>query len=64
MSRTPGARVSHEYGTRKLLGARVSYRKFYGKGNDADRCSDRDFVTFSLTRHSWRPGFAAGLLLR
>jgi hypothetical protein len=32
------------------LGARVSYRKFYGRGNDADRYSDRDFVTFSLTK--------------
>lgn len=31
-------------------GARVSYRSYLGKGNDADRYSDRDFVQFSLTR--------------
>jgi hypothetical protein len=39
-----------DFGIQKSLGARVSYRKFYGKGNDADRYSDRDFVTFSLTK--------------
>ena len=44
-------RVSDEFGIRKFPEARVSYRQFYGKGNDADRYSDRDFVTFSLTRH-------------
>ena len=43
--------VAADVAIRKSLGARVSYRKFYGKGNDADRYSDRDFVTFSLTRH-------------
>ena len=43
--------VAADMGIRKSLGARVSYRKFYGKGNDADRFSDRDFATFSLTRH-------------
>ena len=31
------------------LGARVSYRNFLGRGNDADRYTDRDFVAFSLT---------------
>jgi hypothetical protein len=30
--------------------AHASYRSFLGKGNDADRFSDRDFVSFSLTR--------------
>jgi hypothetical protein len=43
--------LAADCGIQKFLGARVSYRKFYGKGNDADRYSDRDFVTFSLTRH-------------
>jgi hypothetical protein len=31
-------------------GARVSYRSFLGKGNDADRFSDRDFIAFSVTQ--------------
>jgi len=39
-----------EFGIAKSLGARLSYRTFLGKGNDADRFSDRDFVQFSLTR--------------
>ena len=43
--------LAADVGIRKSLGARVSYRKFYGKGNDADRYSDRDFVTFSTTWH-------------
>lgn len=43
--------VAADCGIQKSLGARVSFRKFYGKGNNADRYSDRDFVTFSLTRH-------------
>jgi hypothetical protein len=34
----------------KSLGARVSYRTYLGKGNNADRFSDRDFVAFSLTK--------------
>ncbi len=37
-------------GVDKSLGARVSYRSFLGKGNDADRFSDRDFVSLSLTK--------------
>jgi hypothetical protein len=41
--------VAADCGIRKSLSARVSYRKFYGKGNNADRYSDRDFVTFSMT---------------
>ncbi|HEX4986525.1 MAG TPA: DUF1302 family protein [Burkholderiales bacterium] len=32
------------------LSARVSYRAWFGRGNDADRYTDRDFVAFSLTR--------------
>jgi hypothetical protein len=37
-------------GLDKSLGARVSYRSYLGKGNNADRFSDRDFVAFSLTK--------------
>jgi hypothetical protein len=29
---------------------RLSYRSFLGKGSNADRFSDRDFVAFSLTK--------------
>lgn len=43
--------VAADCGLQKSLSARVSYRKFYGKGNNADRYSDRDFVTFSATWH-------------
>jgi hypothetical protein len=43
--------VAADCGIQKSLAARVSYRKFYGKGNNADRYSDRDYVTFSLTRY-------------
>jgi hypothetical protein len=32
------------------LSARVSYRSYLGKGNDADRFTDRDFVQLSLTK--------------
>jgi len=39
-----------EFGIKKSLGARVSYRSYLGKGNNADRFSDRDFVSFSLTK--------------
>jgi hypothetical protein len=34
----------------KSLAARLSYRTYLGKGNNADRYSDRDFVSFSLTK--------------
>jgi hypothetical protein len=40
-----------DFGIDRSLGARVSYRTFLGKGNNADRFSDRDFVAFSLTKH-------------
>jgi len=30
--------------------ARASYRSYLGKGNNADRFTDRDFVSFSLTQ--------------
>jgi len=32
------------------LSARISYRAWLGKGNDADRYSDRNFAAFSVTR--------------
>ena len=32
------------------LSARVSYRSYLGKGSNADRFTDRDFVQFSLTK--------------
>ena len=34
----------------KSLSARVAYRSYFGKGSDADRLTDRDFVSFSVTR--------------
>ena len=39
-----------DFGIDRYLGARVSYRSYLGKGNNADRFTDRDFVQFSLTR--------------
>ena len=34
----------------KSLSARISYRSYLGKGNDADRLTDRDFVSLALSR--------------
>jgi hypothetical protein len=42
--------VATEATLRPSLTARISYRAWLGKGNDADRYSDRDFASFSLTR--------------
>jgi hypothetical protein len=39
-----------DFGIDKSLAARVSYRSFLGKGSNADRFSDRDFIAFSLTQ--------------
>jgi hypothetical protein len=39
-----------DLGFDKSFGARLSYRTFLGKGNNADRFSDRDFVSLSLTK--------------
>jgi hypothetical protein len=39
-----------DLGIEKSLGARMSYRSYLGKGNNADRFTDRDFVSFSLTQ--------------
>ena len=41
--------VAIDAGIDKSLSARVSYRAWLGRGNDADRFTDRDFVAFSLT---------------
>lgn len=42
--------VAVDFGFQEYLSARVSYRSYLGKGNDADRYTDRDFVQFSLTK--------------
>ena len=39
-----------DLGIDKSLSARASYRSYLGKGNNADRFTDRDFVSFSLTQ--------------
>jgi hypothetical protein len=39
-----------DFAWEKSLRARVSYRLYLGKGNNADRFTDRDFVAFSLTK--------------
>jgi hypothetical protein len=39
-----------DFGIKKSLGARLSYRSYLNKGNNADRFSDRDFVSFSVTK--------------
>jgi hypothetical protein len=47
---TKSAVLAVDCGVDKSIGARVSYRTYLGKGNNADRFSDRDFVSFSLTK--------------
>jgi hypothetical protein len=42
--------LATDFGFDKTLGGRVSYRSYLGKGNNADRFSDRDFLAFSVTR--------------
>ena len=42
--------VAVDAGIDKSLSARVYYRAWLGRGNDADRFTDRDFVAFSLTQ--------------
>jgi hypothetical protein len=42
--------VAIDFGIAPSLDARVSYRSYLNKGNDADRFSDRDFVSLSITR--------------
>lgn len=41
--------VAIETGLEKSLSARIAWRSWLGRGNDADRYTDRDFLTFSLT---------------
>jgi len=47
---TKSAILAVDCGLDKSLGARASYRSYLGKGNNADRFTDRDFVAFSLTK--------------
>jgi hypothetical protein len=42
--------VAADFVLDKTLIGRVSYRSYLGKGNNADRFSDRDFIAFSVTR--------------
>ena len=42
--------LAFDAGMDKSLTARISYRAWLGKGNDADRFTDREFVSFSLSR--------------
>jgi hypothetical protein len=42
--------AAFDFGWERSLRARVSYRSYLGKGNNADRFTDRDFVAFSLTK--------------
>ena len=39
-----------EFTVDATLGGRVSYRRYVGRGTDADRFTDRDFLAFSVTR--------------
>jgi hypothetical protein len=39
-----------DFGIDQSLSARLSYRSYLGKGSNADRFTDRDFVAFSLTK--------------
>jgi hypothetical protein len=45
-----GLIMAADFAINRSLGGRMSYRAYLGRGNDADRFSDRDFVAFSLTR--------------
>jgi hypothetical protein len=45
-----GVLAAADFAIDRSLSARVSYRGFLNKGNDADRFSDRDFIAFSLTK--------------
>jgi hypothetical protein len=47
---TKGLILAVDCAVDKSLGARLSYRSYLNKGNNADRFSDRDFVAFSLTK--------------
>lgn len=47
---TRGMILAVDCGIDKSISARASYRSYLNKGNNADRFSDRDFVSFSLTK--------------
>lgn len=47
---TRSAILAIDFGIAESLDARVSWRSFLNRGNDADRFSDRDFVSLSITR--------------
>jgi Protein of unknown function (DUF1302) len=47
---TRGVILAVDCGIDKSISARASYRSYLNKGNNADRFSDRDFVSFSLTQ--------------
>jgi uncharacterized protein DUF1302 len=47
---TKGMILAVDCGIDKSISARASYRSYLNKGNNADRFSDRDFVSFSLTQ--------------
>ena len=42
--------LATDFARDKSLAARVSYRSYLGKGSNADRFSDRDFLAFSITK--------------
>jgi hypothetical protein len=39
--------MAADFAIDRSLGGRMSYRNYLGRGNDADRFSDRDFIAFS-----------------
>lgn len=42
--------LASDFNIDRTLAARVSYRSYLGKGSNADRFSDRDFLAFSVTK--------------
>ncbi|HWH46923.1 MAG TPA: DUF1302 family protein [Burkholderiales bacterium] len=42
--------VAFEADIKKATSARIAYRAWLGRGNDADRFTDRDYISFSLTQ--------------
>ena len=50
LEQTQSLILATDFTVDKSLAARVAYRSYLAKGSNADRFSDRDFITFSLTR--------------
>ena len=50
LEKNKSAVLALDLGMARALSARVSYRSYFGKGTDADRLTDRDFVAFSVTK--------------